>query len=313
MADSDQQADPIHVAAVGEPSIQSESAGEPQKEHDGASVRDQIADSEQTVATEREGQAQPARGGADAAECQTKEDSRTGDGDMGAQMGKSPLEQDTGVEQPGSGVNGSPKARETGQGEDHTAEESGGMGGPSIGIKSTPIEEQGSDAKDEDEVVKAEGDVVKDEGEVSKDEGSDVKAEGEVAKVEGDMVNDEGEVAKDGGGDEKAEDGVAKTEGDVSKDDGDVTKDKGVGEPAGEEGVGLSREEIIAHLREALATQEQLKALNAQYQHKIAEYLAKKKVCAPCLLTYVSLGHQGWLIDLLDLCRQKRSMIPHAV
>lgn len=312
MADSEQtvqQTDPSHVA--GESSIPGETAGEPQNEHDGASIRDQIADSEETVATERDGPAQPAQGGTDA-ESQIEEGPRTGDEDMGEQMGKSPLEQATGVEQPGSGVDGGPTAGETGQGEDHPAE-SGGMDGPSMGVRSTPIEEQGSDAKDEGEVAKAEGDVVKDEGEVSKDEGSDVKAEDEVAKVEGDMVNDEGEVVKDGGGDEKAEDGVTKAEGGVSKDDGDVSKDEGVGEPAEEEGVGLSREEIIAHLREALAIQEQLKALNAQYQHKIAEYLAKKKVCVPCLLTYVHLGDQGWLVHLLDLCRQKRSMILHAV
>ena len=47
-----------------------------------------------------------------------------------------------------------------------------------------------------------------------------------------------------------------------------------------EELVEVDREELLAETKEALQEQERLQALNAQLQHKIAEYLARKKV--PC-------------------------------
>lgn len=46
----------------------------------------------------------------------------------------------------------------------------------------------------------------------------------------------------------------------------------------------VDREELLAATKEVLLEQERLKTLSAQLQHKIAEYLAKKKVCACTLL-----------------------------
>lgn len=43
----------------------------------------------------------------------------------------------------------------------------------------------------------------------------------------------------------------------------------------------LDREEILARCREALSEQEKLKTQNQHLQHKLAEYLARKKV-GPC-------------------------------
>ena len=40
----------------------------------------------------------------------------------------------------------------------------------------------------------------------------------------------------------------------------------------------LDREEILARCREALSEQEKLKTQNHHLQHKLAEYLARKKV-----------------------------------
>ena len=40
----------------------------------------------------------------------------------------------------------------------------------------------------------------------------------------------------------------------------------------------LDREEILARCREALSEQEKLKTQNQHLQHKLAEYLARKKV-----------------------------------
>ena len=40
----------------------------------------------------------------------------------------------------------------------------------------------------------------------------------------------------------------------------------------------LDRDEILARCREALSEQEKLKTQNQHLQHKLAEYLARKKV-----------------------------------
>ena len=40
----------------------------------------------------------------------------------------------------------------------------------------------------------------------------------------------------------------------------------------------LDREEILSRCREALSEQEKLKSQNQHLQHKLAEYLARKKV-----------------------------------
>ena len=57
-----------------------------------------------------------------------------------------------------------------------------------------------------------------------------------------------------------------------AEDDREKPAEDDTDEPA------LSREDVIAELMEQLSTHEQLRATNARLQHKIAEYLSKKKV-----------------------------------
>ena len=49
-----------------------------------------------------------------------------------------------------------------------------------------------------------------------------------------------------------------------------------------EEAPEVHRESLLKDLKEALAEQERSKLTNAQLQHRIAEYLSRKKVCAIC-------------------------------
>ena len=254
MADSQQETDLMHTP--GDPSVTSDTAGEPQDESNG-----KLSAPEQSASVDQEEQAKPEQGVEHDAMESATEGPSPGDGEAGTEIESSSLEQDSGVEHAGTRVSGSPELSATGQ-EDGlpTEEESGVVDRPSMASGSAAAEEGDSEAKDEEHTVM-------DADEVAIGDGANVKAEGDIAKDEG--------------GDVKVEGDVEKNEGDIAKDEGDVAKDEGVSDPAREEEVWLSREEIIAHLREALATQEQLKALNAQYQHKIAEYLAKKKVCAP--------------------------------
>ena len=343
MADSGQQetaADSIPTAG--------EATVEPGREHHVSSTVDESASSEQSTVVEQEGHAQLERVvEEDDVETQANDDPVTGDGGVGDQGVKSTSDENTGVDDPGTGMSEFPKADESAQKVDLAAgEESGGTDGPSMareptageggseakydsdmvkdelaknfstGVDKEDVMAEGGDARVEGDDARVEGDAVKAEGDVARDEGDAVKAEGDVARDEGDAVKAEGDVARVEDDAVKAEGDVArdegdtvKAEGDVARVEGDAVKAEGVSEPAGEGEVGLSREELLAHLREALATQEQLKALNAQYQHKIAEYLAKKKVSVPRLLTLIL---QGCTV-LPHVCRQKRSMIPHAV
>ena len=336
MADSGQQGE---TAADSIP-IAGEAAVEPRKEHDVSYTVDESAASEQSTVVEQEGHAQLERVvEEDAVETQANNDLITGDGGVGDQGAKPTSDQNTGGNDPGTeAMSGLPTADEAAQEEDLAAgEEAGGMDGPSMARESAAsgegsseakydsdmvkdemaknygtsvdngdVKSEGDVARDEGDAVKSEGDAVKSEGDAVKAEGDAVKAEGDAVKAEGDVTRDESDAVKAEGDVARDEGKVAISEGGVVKDEGDVTKDKGVSEPVVEEELGLSREELLAHLREALATQEQLKARNAQYQHKIAEYLAKKKVSVPdtCPSELHVLPH---------VCRQKRSTIPHAV
>lgn len=326
MADSgqtQQEAEPIHVAK--EPSNITEPVEESLNKQENAAVVDRMATSEQAAGeggNQGEEQAQSEREGSgeqvgeDGAVDQAKDDSSTKDGVVVAHVSESPLEQDPGIE-PGSGMGVGPKASEMGpEGEDSDGgqvegppveKELSGTGGPSAGSEPSAVEEQkdeGGDARDKGDDAKDEGGDVRDEGGDSRDEGGDARDKGSDARDEGDDAKDESKIAKGEGDIVKAEDEVTKEDVEViMKDEGEAVKDVAVEEAAGyeclEEEVGMSREEIIAHLREALATQEQLKAVNAQYQHKIAEYLAKKKVCTPCPYTCAQLVGQGWIVHLI--------------
>ena len=180
MADSGQQetaADSIPTAG--------EATVEPGKEHYVSSTVDESASSEQSTVVEQEGHAQLERVvEEDDVETQANDDPVTGDGGVGDQGVKSTSDENTGVDDPGTGMSEFPKADESAQKEDlASGEESGGMDGPSMAREPTGGE-GGSEAK-------YDSDMVNDELAKNFSTGvgkEDAMTEGDVTRVEGDAV-----------------------------------------------------------------------------------------------------------------------------